>query len=317
MADKLSAIRNILSYHLFPHMGRGDESLYGKAFFLGLMCHEIFLVKTKRKDADNRDNFTNKNIQTAGPLMLYVLVDLFKKLNKSVRKKLQEDIYNGNPPQDPSTIIKGKLQITQRYRYSLSTGNWTVGPASYNLGMHGITAQLIRPNLVASISHLQRLNTPIPKEGKVKKPRELGPTQMGRLCPPETPDRDSVGLTKNFALCPHISVGYHGALLDKYFDLFDLKPLNLCRPEELMNRHILLVNGCWKGTLKKEAAHKLVDLLRKLKRSMDLSYETSIILEDEPRKMVIINTDGGRFMRALLVVDTVKGVHYIVAPCRA
>ena len=57
----------------------------------------------------------------------------------------------------------------------------------------------------SSLSHLRRINTPIEKTGKLIAPRKLHPTQMGIMCPAETPEGASVGIVKNFALSVQIT----------------------------------------------------------------------------------------------------------------
>lgn len=59
--------------------------------------------------------------------------------------------------------------------------------------------------------------------------------------------------------------------------------------------------------MKERDARDLVMCLRKLKRSADLHMETSIILEETPRRCVKINTQSGRLMSPRLVVDTRTG----------
>lgn len=66
---------------------------------------------------------------------------------------------------------------------------------------------LNRLTYTATLSHLRRCNSPIGREGKLAKPRQLHNTQWGFLCPAETPEGQAVGLVKNLALMAYISVG--------------------------------------------------------------------------------------------------------------
>lgn len=65
---------------------------------------------------------------------------------------------------------------------------------------------LNRLTYASSLSHLRRANTPLGKEGKQAKPRQLHNTQWGMICPCETPEGGSIGLVKNLALMAYISV---------------------------------------------------------------------------------------------------------------
>lgn len=54
---------------------------------------------------------------------------------------------------------------------------------------------------------MRRCNSPVGREGKLAKPRQLHNTQWGMVCPAETPEGHAVGLVKNLALMAYISVG--------------------------------------------------------------------------------------------------------------
>ena len=66
---------------------------------------------------------------------------------------------------------------------------------------------LNRLTFTSSLSHLRRMNTPVGREGKLAKPRQLHNTHWGLVCPAETPEGQAVGLVKNLALMAYISVG--------------------------------------------------------------------------------------------------------------
>ena len=45
---------------------------------------------------------------------------------------------------------------------------------------------------MSSMSHLRRLNTPLQKQGKLTKPRQLHNTHWGMVCPAETPEGQTI-----------------------------------------------------------------------------------------------------------------------------
>ena len=48
----------------------------------------------------------------------------------------------------------------------------------------------------STLSHLRRINSPIGREGKLAKPRQLHNTQWGIICPAETPEGQACGLVR-------------------------------------------------------------------------------------------------------------------------
>lgn len=49
----------------------------------------------------------------------------------------------------------------------------------------------------STLSHLRRINSPVGREGKLAKPRQLHNTQWGIICPAETPEGQACGLVRS------------------------------------------------------------------------------------------------------------------------
>ena len=94
-------------------------------------------------------------------------------------------------------IIREKL-LTQRMDSAMATGNW-VG------GRKGISQRIQRLNFLETISHLQRVVSPLSASQENFEARALHSTHLGRLCPIETPEGTNIGLRKNLALLCSIS----------------------------------------------------------------------------------------------------------------
>jgi DNA-directed RNA polymerase subunit B len=62
-----------------------------------------------------------------------------------------------------------------------------------------------RGNFLATLSHLQRVVSPLSSAQENFEARELHCTHIGRLCPIETPEGTNIGLRKNFSLLCSVS----------------------------------------------------------------------------------------------------------------
>ena len=140
-----------------------------------------------------------------GPLLGQLFRQLFRKLSKDVRKYGQKCIDKG---QDFNTLAAvNHKTITDGLKYALATGNWGQQKSAPGSVRAGVSQVLNRLTFASTLSHLRRLNTPIGREGKLAKPRQLHNTHWGMVCPAETPEGQAVGLVKNLALMAYISVG--------------------------------------------------------------------------------------------------------------
>ena len=85
-----------------------------------------------------------------------------------------------------------------------------------------------RLTYASTLSHLRRINSPIGRDGKLAKPRQLHNTLWGMICPAETPEGQAVGLVKNLAMMAYVSVGkdicYH-EFLNLYDYFFFIRPI--------------------------------------------------------------------------------------------
>lgn len=111
----------------------------------------------------------------------------------------------------------------------------------------------------------------------------------------------SCGLVKNFALLCYISMGdssYH--FMDVLFDC-GMKSLKKgISQEEITTWYSIHVNGAWIGIVKDGTS--LVKKMRELRRRIEINWETGIAI-DYGSRLIRINTDSGRAMRPLLIVE--------------
>ena len=96
--------------------------------------------------------------------------------------------------------------ITRGLKSALSTGNWKRDKQN-NVMKTGVSQVLSRLTFASSLSHMRRLTTPLSKQGKLTKPRQLHNSHWGMICPAETPEGSACGLVKNLTLMALVSVG--------------------------------------------------------------------------------------------------------------
>lgn len=187
-------------------------------------------------------------------------------------------------------------------RYSLATGNW--GDRK-DASRAGVSQVLSRLTYASTLSHLRRLNTPLGREGKQTKPRQLHNTHWGFVCPAETPEGQAVGLVKNLALMASVSVGIPSSPIQEFLEEWSMEILEEVSPQNIADPGAtkIIVNGSWVGIHRDP--YRLESTLRSLRRQVDIDPEVSVV-RDIKDKELRVNTDAGRVCRPLLIVDTLR-----------
>ncbi|TCD66491.1 DNA-dependent RNA polymerase II [Steccherinum ochraceum] len=290
---RLRYAQEILQKEMLPHISMKEGSESKKAYFFGYMIHRLLLAALERRDLDDRDHFGKKRLDLAGPLLANLFRMLFRKLTKDVYRYLQKTHKEFNL----ALAVKHNT-ITNGLKYSLATGNW--GDQKKSMASKaGVSQVLNRYTYASTLSHLRRCNTPLGREGKIAKPRQLHNTHWGMVCPAETPEGQACGLVKNLSLMSCISVGSLSAPVIEFLEEWGLESL-----EE--NAHSatpctkVFVNGVWMGVHRDPA--NLVKTIKKLRRKDDISPEVSVVRDIRERELRLY-TDAGRVCRPLFIVE--------------
>ncbi len=193
---RIERMREILDKYLLPHIGMRPEDRLFKAYNLCKVLKKYILVARGELPEDDKDHYMNKRLKLSGDL----LADLFrvnlKVLIGDLLYNFQRIVKRGKLP-SIKVIIREKL-LTSRVYSAMATGSW-VG------GRKGISQRIQRLNFLDTISHLQRVVSPLSASQENFDARALHCTHIGRLCPLETPEGTNIGLRKNLALLASIS----------------------------------------------------------------------------------------------------------------
>ncbi|CAE1317794.1 RPB2 [Acanthosepion pharaonis] len=298
---RIKYAREILQKEMLPHVGVSDFCETKKAYFLGYMVHRLLLAALGRREVDDRDHYGNKRLDLAGPLLAFLFRGLFRNLMKEVRIYAQKFIDIGKDF-NLELAIKTKI-ITDGLKYSLATGNWGDQKKAHQ-ARAGVSQVLNRLTFASTLSHLRRLNSPIGRDGKLARPRQLHNTLWGMICPAETPEGAAVGLVKNLALMAYISVGSQPSPILEFLEEWSMENLEEVAPSAIQDATKIFVNGCWVGIHRDP--EQLMNTLRKLRREMDIIVSEVSMIRDIRDREIRIYTDAGRICRPLLIVENQK-----------
>lgn len=289
--------KNILQREFLPHITQESSYQTKKSWFLGYMVNRMLQCALGRRDEDDRDHFGKKRLDLAGPLMAQLFRLKFTQMMKEATRYLQKTVETGrafhlNLAFKHSTISTG-------LKYSLATGNWGDQKKAAS-ARAGVSQVLNRYTFASTLSHLRRTNTPIGRDGKLAKPRQLHNTHWGLVCPAETPEGQACGLVKNLSLMCYVTVGTPSGPLEEFLVLRGMEYL---AEYEKITPDVtkVFLNGTWVGCHRDP--NSLHRTLRTIRGKQDLlDYSVSVIRDIRDREIRIF-TDAGRVCRPLFVVD--------------
>lgn len=299
---------HIVNCEVLPHQGltSAPETLRAKALYLGLMVRKLMRVHVGELQCDDRDHFACKRVDCAGVQFGLLFRQVFRQVHKSLAAQMHRAAEAKRLHYTNVGNMVSSKKLTQHFRYALATGNWGIMSSRGNTAQNGVAQQLGRMTSTATLSLLRKVATPVARETKNPKPRQLHHTSWGLLCPMDTPEGAACGLTKALAMLVHVRVGTFSTAMREHLEVMrgtvpglhhalDAAPLH--RREGVP----VLVNGAlFMYAESVSVADDVVDVLRAARRAGDIPFDTTVALVDGH---LVVDTDAGCLLRPLLRVD--------------
>ncbi|MEM1927769.1 MAG: DNA-directed RNA polymerase subunit B [Acidilobaceae archaeon] len=309
---RIERAEEFLDRQLLPHLGSSPQDRKKKAYYLAEMARRVIECYLGKRAPDDKDHYSNKRIRLAGDLIAEIFRESYEVLVRNIQSRMEEAISQRRKVRIVN-LIRSDI-ISERLRTAIATGNWS-------LERTGISQALDRTNWVSLLSHLRRVVSPLSKVQAHFEARDLHGTHWGRLCPFETPEGINCGLVKNLALYAYISVGVSESFVEEMlYNDFGVQKLDELvseaiatgvPPEVMARGSRVLLNGRPIGY--HSDGEKLVKAIREKRRMNVLCsgralehrcFEISVAhIKTEFIDEVYINTDEGRLMRPLIIVE--------------
>ena len=309
-------ILDILQNHFIPHI---TENLEIKAHYLGYMVKEILDCYLGISEETDKDSYIYKRVDLSGFLVGTIFRDLYFRYRNNIEHTLNKEYArftefqnqndeNINTAISINTLInKNNLSIifssewmNDGFKFAFKNAWGLKGAPGNKLG---IVQDLNRLSFLGTVSHLRRLNNPLPKGSKIRKPHSLHSSSWGVICPIETPDGGNVGIRKNLSLMAHVTFGSNSKPIFKCLRLFGMKLFEEVGVQRIHKLSKIFLNERLIGL--HEYPKELTDLLRNLRRNMLINIYTSVSWYTFDN-IIKITTDSGRSCRPLMIVSKLK-----------
>lgn len=266
-----------------------NQASWTKIRMLSSMCAKYVDFRNGYRNLDDRDSWGIKKVDDAGEIMYLRFVSILK----SIILALQNKVTSNNV--STASQIRGLLNsstLGEQFVSSFSKETW--GATRGFREVHTVDI-LKRDNILSAYAHIRRINTPINKRARIRDKRLIHNTQWNVVCPVNTPEGETCGLSKDSALTTYISLDrdenpVRAVLKGKY----EIKP-----KEDKINS--VYLNGVHLGYCNAEKLREELIQTRRNQRTQKLYFDTGIILDSYQELWVY--TNGGRPCFPLLIVD--------------
>jgi len=283
-----ACVTQIIERELFPHVG---ISIHLYTNILCNMVRKLLLVSCGIQKADDRDNISNRRVESTGVL----IGDLFRYLFKRFIKNLE--MHLGRRTDALSKIPLCSPQLNQMLNYNFSTGNWSTQHAATYVRT-GVSQILSRLSYIAMVSYLRKLIIPTGKEAKNPKIRQIHESSFGFIDPVETPEGQYSGISLCFSYLVRVSNHVPTSFVCDVIDRFGLINSDV-------SSTMILVNGTPVGYT--DNHEKFMSGFRNLKSLKALPRDVSVVYNDTENN-VHIYSDAGRLLRPVFTKNHPENV---------
>jgi DNA-directed RNA polymerase II subunit RPB2 len=299
---------DIINNNFLPNYETDNLS---KAKYLAYSVRKIILTHIKVLKETDRDSYSNKRIDTVGPLLLELYRELWGNYQRNVSLKIDTEYkFNFEKIGTINNIIN-KDNITSIFDNRIMDDIVKSFGSIFGTGIsgkQGIVQDLNRNSMLGTLSHIRRISTPLPSGSKTIGPRKLHNTQWGFICPTESPDGGNVGIINHLTIISNISFNIlenpynpdnkYGGIMEALIDL-ELLKLEDSVYLDLNNYSKVFLNGKWIGLHKKP--DYLIKIMKLYKLNSIININTSISWNIDNNEVYIFS-DSGRLLRPVLVL---------------
>lgn len=320
-------VQQQVSGELLPHCGFDDShaTRWRKLVYLRVIVHHMLGVYLGMCEPDDRDFEGFKSVHMSATLLSTMFRQMFSAFVKTIRNKMY-DRFKKSKYLDVAALVAHSDTLTRDVLKAFSEGEVTVKQAS-NAGS-GVIQLAHQINPLGITTHLQRVSTALPKDGKYTLMRGVDATQLCSYCPAETPEGHGAGLLQNLTLFASVRLGVasqfvQATVLHRLQDYAVeqklwapcsgpfgigalLEPLTDRR--QFVNGTLVFVNG--EPIAVSQTPEALVAICREARRDFVLPNDCSVIMAPHG---VCIFSDMGTVTFPLIHLERLKAKQHVLA----
>lgn len=298
--EKRTLLVEELKRELFPHMvGQAPAStrLLNMISLLVLMMTRFLEVQVGLRPPMDHEDLENKRTETAPRHCEKLLMGLWKKVIDTVQTNVDAATKTVTLNDVVGYLMDSTKYITNEFRTSFTSSQWGVsGYKGETTRKENLSEPLNRLSLLSMIAHLKKVNVPTDRNTRNAKIRFVSNSQLGYLCPAETPEGTNCGLNKFFTVLSAVSVARDPASV---LAALEAAGRSLAPARTDSQSTFFLLNGMFMGWCVGTDTHAL---LLSARRTGMLAHDICIVHDPEDNALQVY-TDSARPVRPLLRVN--------------
>lgn len=313
--DIYAKILSTIDNALFPHMGIGSdpEQMKDKLIYLSILVRKMLLTNVGKLKENNRDNYNNKRLHTAGSSFSKELKKIFRLKTITPCRKGMYKAFAKNPGVDlkdinPEAILKSENKkdgFTSAIERVITSSNETNAMVKSSMS----TQNLNRKNMLNTLSvnrniHTKNSSAAGAKSKRAVEMRGVQPSYTGYICPVASTDTgEDVGLSKQIAITARVTKPISSiAIREILMSLGVIKSIKDVTYSKIHTDTKVYVNGYLLGIV--DNSNEFVKTLRNLRLEGHI-HKFVTIHQNMFSNEIYIWCDMGRISRPLLRVESV------------
>lgn len=198
---------------LFSHV-EGETDTGGlfrrKAYLLGHMLKMAIDVALERMPPSDRDNMQFKRLKTSGVLMFEEFKRIYRAIGKEMLTRMdKKNTYQASDFRDKNLVnLVQPETIGYYWRHYMMLNEYLKSFKGSWGGRVGIAQELARPSYAAVIHHLRKTDLQIDKSASTAPPRRYYASQVGLMCPIDSPDGSDIGYKKSLSILARVTTAF-------------------------------------------------------------------------------------------------------------
>jgi DNA-directed RNA polymerase II subunit RPB2 len=308
--NHVDEVRYILANDFLQNIG---YNLKSKALYLGFLVNKLIKTKLGIITLTNRDNYIHKRIDTSGFLLGKLFRDFFNDFRNDAVRKI-DSIYHYQLFGEKESVTDNLINKSN-IKYIFNQDHIENGLIKSLKGQwgrlakpsdSGISQDLGRLSYLEYVSHTRRVSNPLDTSVvKISEPRQLSGSQIGYMCPIESPDGGNIGLLKHMSVLCNISTEVNPKIIESKLNEFeDVKLLKDIEAINIKNYTKIFINNNWYGVITKDP-RSIYKKFKEYRINKEINFDISITWDIKENELKFL-CDSGRCIRPLYIVKKNK-----------